>query len=249
MRSTTLFGIYAAVIIALIGGLSGPHALQPRKIPLVGCAHAACAGGLWDFTSSWRPTSTACSSNTATRSLIGDRDGGEGERELQAAINQNLSDIRAIIAREIQMVGEEEIEELELLDELEEDIRAVNAAIATLNASGDPIDTFVQIERLAALLDGDIDVRLHGKIVRSAGGRTGRGRTRFLPTRTPSAHGTARLSTPSSRQLPFCCWPVLLSFNGADQASDACPASKHREAAQQALCGDPIQLGGSTGVP
>ena len=96
--------------------------------------------------------------------LVGERDGGEQEAALKAAIDQNLDDIRNVIAREIQMVGEEEFEELELLDDIEADILAVNAAIALLNESGDPIDTFVQIERLAALLDGDIDVELDRKI-------------------------------------------------------------------------------------
>ncbi|WP_424975706.1 EF-hand domain-containing protein [Dinoroseobacter sp. S124A] len=62
------------------------------------------------------------------------------------------------------MALEEEMEELELLDAIEDDIRAVNAAISSLTRSGDPTETFVQIERLAALLDGDIDDQLDKKI-------------------------------------------------------------------------------------
>jgi signal transduction histidine kinase len=92
--------------------------------------------------------------------LIGNRDQGAGERELQARIHQNLSDIRDVIAREIQMVGEEEIEELALLDEIEHDIRQLDAALARLTASGEPLETGVQIERLADLLDREIDVHL-----------------------------------------------------------------------------------------
>ncbi len=164
MRSTTLFGIYAAVIVALIGGLAGLTLYSLEKSRWWD-ARTQLAQEAYGLHLRLEANIYRLFKQHGDALLIGDRDGGEGERELQSAIDQNLSDIRDVIAREIQMVGEEEIEELELLDELEEDIRAVNAAIATLNASGDPIDTFVQIERLAALLDGDIDVRLHGKIV------------------------------------------------------------------------------------
>ncbi len=164
MRSTTLFGIYAAVIIALIGGLSGLMLFSLEKSRWWD-ARTQLAQDAYGLHLKLEANIYRLFKQHGDALLIGDRDGGEGERDLQAAIDQNLSDIREVIAREIQMVGEEEIEELAFLGELEADIRAVNAAIAKLNASGDPIDTFIQIERLAALLDGDIDVRLHGKIV------------------------------------------------------------------------------------
>lgn len=80
--------------------------------------------------------------------LVGDRDGGARERELQARIHQNLSDIRDVIAREIQMVGEEEIEELALLDEMGEDIRKINATLSRLTAWGanaDPMTNIVDV--------------------------------------------------------------------------------------------------------
>ena len=90
--------------------------------------------------------------------LIGDRDQGVGERKLKTRIHQNLSDIRNVIARGIQLVGEEEIEELALLEEMESDIRQVDAALARLTASGKPLESVVQIERLADLLDREVDV-------------------------------------------------------------------------------------------
>lgn len=96
--------------------------------------------------------------------LIGDRDGGAGERDLRAAIAANLDGIRDVIAREIQMVGEEEIEELAALDLIAADIRSINAALATLSAAGDPIDAAIRIERLANLLDRQIDVILDTRI-------------------------------------------------------------------------------------
>ncbi len=163
MRSTTLFGIYAVVIIGLIGGLAGMTLYSLDK-------------------SRWWDTRTQLAQESyglhlrleanlyrlfkqhGDALLIGDRDGGALERELRETITQNLADIRNVINREIEMVGDEEIEELALLDTIEADIRSVDAAIATLTASGDPIDTFIQIERLAALLDGDIDEQLDRKI-------------------------------------------------------------------------------------
>lgn len=99
--------------------------------------------------------------------LIGDRDGGEEETALKARIARNLADLREVIAREIDLAGEEEIGELALLGEIEADIRKINEAIASFTASGEPIDTAVRIERLAALLDGEIDVTLDQKIERA----------------------------------------------------------------------------------
>ena len=163
MRSATLFGFYAAIIVALVGGLAGLMLYSLDKSrwwdARIQLAHESYGLHLRLEADLYR-----LFKQPGDALLIGDRDGGEGEQVLRAAIAQNLVDIRNVIAREIQMVGDEEIEELELLDAIEADIRAVNTAIATLSASGDPIDTFVQIERLAALLDGDIDDKLDRKI-------------------------------------------------------------------------------------
>ena len=163
MRSTTLFGIYATVIIGLLSGLAGLTLYSLEK------------SRWWDARTQLAQESYGLHLRLEANLyrlfkqhgdalLIGDRDGGEGEIALQNKIEQNLVDIRGVIAREIQMVGEEEIEELELLDDIETDIRSVNAAVATLASSGDPVETFVQIERLAALLDGEIDIELDRKI-------------------------------------------------------------------------------------
>lgn len=163
MRSTTLFGIYAAIIISLIGGLAGMTLYSLEK------------SRWWDERTQLAQESYGLHLRLEANLyrlfkqhgdalLIGDRDGGEGERLLRVAITENIAEIRNVIEREIDIVGDEEIEELELLDEIDADIQSVNAAIATLTASGDPIETFVQIERLAALLDGDIDVELDRKI-------------------------------------------------------------------------------------
>ncbi|NJM84671.1 MAG: HAMP domain-containing histidine kinase [Tabrizicola sp.] len=163
MRSTTLFGIYTAVIITLLVGLAGLTLYSLDK------AH------WWDERTQLAQQSYGLHLKLEANLyrlfkqhgdalLIGDRDGGEEKEALRAAIASNLADIRAVIAREIRMIGEEEIEELVLLDEIEGDILSINTAIASLTAAGDPVDSFIQIERLAALLDSDIDVELNRKI-------------------------------------------------------------------------------------
>ncbi len=47
--------------------------------------------------------------------IIGDRDQGRGERELVAAIRRDIASLRRIIGSEIDLVGEDEIGELEAL--------------------------------------------------------------------------------------------------------------------------------------
>ena len=163
MRSSTLFGIYAVVIITLLGGLAG-LALYSNEKTRWWDARTQLAQEAYGLHLQLEANLYRLFKQHGDALLIGDRDGGAGEAELRAKIDENLADIRTAIAREIQMVGDEEIEELELLDDIEDDIRAVNAAIATLTAAGEPIDTFIQIERLAALLDGDIDEELDMKI-------------------------------------------------------------------------------------
>lgn len=163
MRSTTLFGIYAAVIICLLGAMAGLTLYSLEKSRWWD-ARTYLAQESYGLHLRLEANLYRLFKQHGDALLIGDRDGGAGEAELRTRIDQNLADIRNVIAREIRLVGEEEIEELELLDDIEADIRAINRAIATLNENGDPIDTFIQIERLAALLDGDIDVRLDRKI-------------------------------------------------------------------------------------
>lgn len=163
MRSTTLFGIYAVVVIGLIGGLAGLTLYSLEK------------SRWWDARTQLAQESYGLHLKLETKLyrlfkqhsgslLIGGSEGDETERDLRAKIDQTLLDIRRTIEREIEMVGEEELEELELLAEIEADIRSLNASVAALNTADDPLDTFVRAERLAALLDGGIDVELDRKI-------------------------------------------------------------------------------------
>ncbi|WP_299707189.1 HAMP domain-containing sensor histidine kinase [uncultured Tateyamaria sp.] len=163
MRSTTLFGVYAAVIVLLLGAFAGLTLYSVEK------------ARWWDARTQLAQESRALHlrleadvyrlfKQHGDALLIGNRDGGELETELREKIAKTLVEIRKTIGREIQLIGDEEIEELDLLNEIEEEIQSINAAIATLTESGDPVETFLQIERLAALLDDDIDIELDRKI-------------------------------------------------------------------------------------
>jgi signal transduction histidine kinase len=159
MKFTTLFSLYAGAVTVLILGLGlvTLHSIEKAR--------------WWDARMQLTQQSYSLHLQLEANVfrlfkqhgdalLVGDRDGGARERELQARIHQNLSDIRDVIAREIQMVGEEEIEELALLDEMGDDIRQINATLSRLTAFGKPLESAVQIERLADLLEREIDLHL-----------------------------------------------------------------------------------------
>jgi signal transduction histidine kinase len=159
MNATRLFSIYGSALIALFVGLAGVslYSLErgrwwDERIQL---AHEAHSHHLRLETNLFRLLK-----QHGDALLIGDRDRGAGEMELSERIDQNLADIRRVIAREIEMVGQEEVEELEKLEAIEADIRQVNAAITSITSTGVPIQTEAQISRLAELLDRKIDVHL-----------------------------------------------------------------------------------------
>lgn len=89
--------------------------------------------------------------------LIGVRDQGLGEAALVRLIRSNISDIRTIIGEEIELVGEEEIEELELLSEIELRIEEVIDKYEKI-INSDISSAFSQNwSALSSLLDQDID--------------------------------------------------------------------------------------------
>ena len=159
MKSTTLFSLYAAALVVVLFGIGWVSLYSLDK------------SRWWDARIQLAQESYALHlrlegnvfrllKQHGDALLIGDRDQGAGERDLGARINRNLYDIRGTIAREIEMVGEEEIEELETLQQMEAAIRQINAALVRLTASGEPIQTEIQIRNLADLLDRQVDVRL-----------------------------------------------------------------------------------------
>ncbi len=89
--------------------------------------------------------------------MIGDRDLGSGEAELIGRTRANISDIRGIIGEEIDLVGEEEIEELELLSRIEIKIEELIVKFEAIIA-GQSLDTPSQTwAMLSTVLDDEID--------------------------------------------------------------------------------------------
>ncbi len=89
--------------------------------------------------------------------LIGDRDQGTGEAELIRLIRGNISAIRTLIGQEIELVGNEEAHELELLSQIERKIEDLIARFEVVR-----LDTAVEEfgrnwTGLSVMLDDDID--------------------------------------------------------------------------------------------
>ncbi len=163
MRSTTLFGLFASGFVILTLGLAG-LALYSLERARWWDARTQLAHDSYALHLQLEANLFRLFKQHGDALLIGDRDGGAGERELRDHIARNIAAIREVIGREIIMVGEEEIEELQLLDAIEEDVRTITMALESFSASGEPIDAATRIERLADLLDRKIDVLLEEKI-------------------------------------------------------------------------------------
>jgi signal transduction histidine kinase len=88
--------------------------------------------------------------------LIGDRDRSALETEVKAEIDANLAEIQRIIAREIELDGERELEELRLLSTLERTIDAISTRYDEILPSDDRPGAVIPQE-LILLLDRDID--------------------------------------------------------------------------------------------
>lgn len=163
MRSTTLFGIYAAVITCLVVGLAWQSLYSLEKSRWWD-ARTQLAQEAYGLHLKLQVNIYRLFKQKGDAFLIGDTDNGATQAALQADIAKNLADIRNAIAREIQMAGEEEIEELEALESIEADIRTLNNAISIFTPSSESFDETRQIEQMASLLGRQIDVELDRKI-------------------------------------------------------------------------------------
>ncbi len=110
--------------------------------------------------------------------VIGDRDEGEGERTLIAAIRGDIATIRRIISTEIEMVGEEEKEELGALAEIEFKIetliRAFERELNDGSTEAAPPEEFsADWQRLSYILDAEIDQNFRGMIREALAGEAG----------------------------------------------------------------------------
>ncbi|MCU0905016.1 MAG: ATP-binding protein [Tabrizicola sp.] len=95
--------------------------------------------------------------------LIGDRDRSALEEELKARIDANLLEIQRIIAREIEIDGEKELEELQLLSMLDRRIKDVVQRYEQVLQDAVGPDASGR-ENLAVLLDREIDRTLSDMI-------------------------------------------------------------------------------------
>lgn len=89
--------------------------------------------------------------------LIGDRDKGSGEARLLRAIRNDFSQLRILIAEEVLLVGDEEIEELELLAEIERQIASLLREFARLQSLRETTDPAGYQAQLSRVLDEEID--------------------------------------------------------------------------------------------
>lgn len=163
MRSTTLFGLFAAGFVLLTLGLAG-LALYSLDRSRWWDARTQLAHESYMLHLQLEANLFRLFKQHGDALLIGDRDRGAGETALRAQIAADLAGIREVIGREIHMVGEEEIEELALLDEIEADIRTITMALESFTDTGQPVEAATRIERLADLLDRKIDIVLEQKI-------------------------------------------------------------------------------------
>jgi len=90
--------------------------------------------------------------------LVGSRDKGVRKSKLRAKIRQDITTLRTLIALEVQLVGEEEIEELDRLAAIEGLIESLLAEYSQLLESSSRDEFFTDWERLSHVLDEKVDL-------------------------------------------------------------------------------------------
>ncbi len=89
--------------------------------------------------------------------IIGDRDRGFGKAVLIDEIRRDITRIRGLIGTEIDLVGEEEIEELEWLALIEIKLEELIAALERVSTQSPPGELAASWWELSQVLDDDID--------------------------------------------------------------------------------------------
>ena len=89
--------------------------------------------------------------------MIGYNDQGATERELKSLIRSDIEIIRKLIIDEIQSVGEEEVEELELLRQIESKLESLFSRFESLVDTVSADDISARWFDFRQLLDGEID--------------------------------------------------------------------------------------------
>ncbi len=96
--------------------------------------------------------------------MIGDMDRGTGEAALIAAIRKDFQLARATITKELELQGDQELEELEDLVRLEHIIDQLIKDLDRVARNQAPDATSVNWNELSKILEADIDDRFHGMI-------------------------------------------------------------------------------------
>ena len=102
--------------------------------------------------------------------LFGDRDGGVMEAALRGRISENMAEIRHIIGQEIDLVGQEEIDELTLLSRIESRVMTLTRILGDISRTGPPINEELRREALVEIMDGEIDAKLSLRITEALEG-------------------------------------------------------------------------------
>ncbi|MEO1092586.1 MAG: HAMP domain-containing sensor histidine kinase [Pseudomonadota bacterium] len=96
--------------------------------------------------------------------LVGDRDFGVEKIQLTRRIRGDIARIRQLIGTEIDLVGEEEIEELEFIGAIEVKIEQLVAALDRVTEATEPGDVASRWGELSRILHDDIDRDFHSMI-------------------------------------------------------------------------------------
>ncbi len=89
--------------------------------------------------------------------IVGRKDKGKAKAELIKAIRGDIANIRDLVGQEIDLVGDEEIEELAALSALELQIEQLVNELSSITRGDERSDLAANWGRLSKILDGDID--------------------------------------------------------------------------------------------
>ncbi len=169
MRITVLTSIFFAMLVVATlgcGALTLWHSMQSRiwdqRIALAQASYAEHLALQSNIYQLFKQHGDAL--------LLGDRRGGAREAALHPRITANLAEIRRIIGQEIDLMGEEEIEELDLLSRIETNVQTLTRTFDDLNDIRDPTDEGRRREILIHILDGEIDDKLALRITEALEG-------------------------------------------------------------------------------
>ncbi len=159
MRTTRFFGIFCALFLVIVAGLSG---LTFWNIDRSSHWDARVQLAQESYRTHLQLESHIYQLLKANGDalLIGERDGGESTAAMSAAISADIAKIRDTIAREIELVGDEEFEELEALALIERRVQALTRELSSFGPFTEDDDLAARQGRLRPLIDRNADREL-----------------------------------------------------------------------------------------